>query len=145
MLCFIVQISVSVSVYLCLSVCLCVCLSVCVCVCLCLSVSLSLPLSLSANNYVPQESNKLNVPTEINTIINFYNINKTRVYTTTSLNQILLIFLLHVRGSSKSQPSLPISPQGLSSYLIYHDSATHIHGLAVRWKQGVPFAHCSSC
>ena len=137
------NLSLSLSISVCLSVCLSVC--VCVCVCLCLSVCLSLPLSLSANNYVPQESNKLNVPTEINTIINFYNINKTRVYTTTSLNQILLIFLLHVRGSSKSQPSLPISPQGLSSYLIYHDSATHIHGLAVRWKQGVPFAHCSSC
>ena len=52
------------------------------------------------------------------------------------LNQTFLVFLLYVRQTWMTQLSLPISLW----VVIRKDSFTHMHGLAVYVKEGLPFA-----
>ena len=56
-----------------------------------------------------------------------------------SLNQTLLIFLLYVRQTWMTQLIVAISLWGYLP-LIRKDSVTHMHGLAVYVKKGIPFA-----
>ena len=57
-----------------------------------------------------------------------------------SLNQTLLTFLLCVRQTWMTQLVLAISLWGGYLPLIRKDSGTHMHGLAVYVKEGLPFA-----
>ena len=53
-----------------------------------------------------------------------------------SLNQTLLTFLLYVRQTWTTQLVL----DSINFPLIQKDSITHMHGLAVYVKEGLPFA-----
>ena len=56
-----------------------------------------------------------------------------------SLNQTPLTFLLYVRQTWMTQLIMAISLRGYLS-LIQKDSTTHMHGLVVYVKEGLPFA-----
>ena len=56
-----------------------------------------------------------------------------------SLNQTLLTFLLYVKQTWMTQLIVNFSVRGYLP-LIRKDSVTHMHGLAVYVKEGLPFA-----